>query len=905
MAQEDKDLISEKVKDFLEKINKEKGLTSEKVEESRREFGQNILSPPPRKPLWLQFLEEFEDPTIILLSVAAVISIFVGFYRGHFIEGIGIIIAIVLATGVSFYSEYKSNKEFELLNKISEDTAKVRRNGEVKQISSREVVVGDLVILDMGDKIPADGKLVETTDLYVNQSMLTGESEPVQKDVGRDEPDNRDSFPRNMVFKGTMVTDGSGVIIVTSIGDRTEMGRIAGSISEEKEIQTPLQQRLEILSRQIGYVGASFAVFIFLSLLAKNYLLGNISSWNIITFDYLIKYFMIAVTIIVVAIPEGLPMMVTMSLALNMRKLAASNCLVKKLEASETVGAMTVVCTDKTGTLTQNRMKPVWFYLSGNVFKRDELEQHKQKEWEQIKLNSAVNSTAHIEKKDDEYMPIGNVTEAALLGMLKDHGIDYEELREKHKVVRQIPFSSERKKMITIIGSGQEKEKLLCLTKGAPEVVLENCSSILINGEQKPIEEYLEKINQSIDDATGNAYRVLGFSQKFLTGCDEEKDCCDDEKDNVFLGLVGISDPLRENAADSIQSCYNAGIDVKMLTGDDIKTAEAIARECRILQNEDDISLTHRQFKSLSDDELNEKLVNLKVLARSKPEDKLRLVKALEKHNEVVGVTGDGINDAPALNYADVGISMGKTGTEVAKEASDIVLLDDNFKSIVSGILWGRTIYENIQRLVQFQLTVNFVALLVAFLGPFLGVDLPLTVIQLLWVNIIMDTFAALALSAEPPRKGTMSKPPRPRNEHIISPSMAGYISITGVFMTTVLLILLKTNFLGGANEAQYLTILFTTFVMFQFWNEFNCRSLEYGESPFENITQNRMFLIIVSIIFVVQILVVNYGGELFRTVPISIDVWLKIIILTATVLPVGHFAKWIVHKFIRKPAQK
>lgn len=892
--------IEQQVEKFIEEVDFKNGLNPEQVERSRKKFGKNVLSPPPRTPLWLQFLEKFKDPTIILLSIAAVISIMVGFHTGHFVEGIGIIIAILLATGVAFYSEYKSAREFEILKEVKKDRVKVVRGGGFHTIPVGDLVVGDVVILEMGDRVPADGKVIKETGLYLDESLLTGESEAVEKTTREPEGESETGFPRHMVFKGTLVSDGSGEFVVTAVGDNTEMGKIAASLKQEKEMQTPLQERLEVLSKQIGYVGITFAVLIFISLLIMNYSRGVLKSWDWDTLDRLLQFFMISVTIIVVAVPEGLPMMVNMSLAYNMRKMAKANCLVKKLEASETIGSVTVICSDKTGTLTMNQMKPVWFYVGNKRYKRDELDQVKDcKEWQSIVRNSSINSTANLEFENGSFTPVGNPTEGALLGLLYERGINYWDLREEAQIQKQIPFSSERKRMVTVV---KEEDQYICYEKGAPTILLEECSHVMINGEVEPLDEYRDEIMKVLKEASDNSYRVLAFTKKYLDkACPRDEKCCEEGHDHIFTGMVGISDPLRPNVAESVESCHRAGIDVKMVTGDDLNTAKSIARQCKIIKKESDIAITHNEFEKMSDKELESKIGDLKVLARSRPLDKLRLVRALHARREVVGVTGDGTNDAPALSQADVGIAMGKAGTEVAKEASDIILLDDNFKTIVTGILWGRTIYENIQRLIQFQLTVNLVALLVAFIGPFLGVNLPLTVIQLLWVNIIMDTFAAMALAGEPPRDVTMQQNPRPRDEHIITPSMLSFITLTGVFMTGVLLTLLKTNFLGGQTEIEKLTILFTTFVMFQFWNEFNCRSLHHWESPFKDITKNKMFVVIVAIIFTVQLLVVTFGGDLFRTVPLPLKTWLKIIGLTAVILPVGFLSKWIIKKLVPK----
>jgi P-type Ca2+ transporter type 2C len=897
-----------KIDDFIKQVYKKSGLSDDEVIWSREQFGTNSLTPPPRLSLFAMFLEKFKDPTIILLCIAAFVSMSIAIMtpRGHFHEGLGIIAAIILATGIGFLSELRSSKEFELLNQVREDRAKVLRNGRFQTIPIQELVVGDIVYLEIGDKIPADGKILKSVNLMAEESILTGESAPVRKKTELDADDPTTGFLKSMVYRGTLVSDGTGEFIVTAVGDDTEMGEISSSLAEQEEVKTPLQERLEKLAQQIGYVGFTMAILIFIALFLRGYLAGNtITGWNIETFNEIITFFMVSVTIIVVAIPEGLPLMVNMSLALNMRKMAKANCLVKSLVASETIGSATVICSDKTGTLTQNKMKPVWFYIGGEIHEHDTLKDITDAtEWQSLSFNSAVNSTANLEFKDGKHIPVGNATEGALLGLLNDFDIRYKELRENAQIISQIPFSSARKSMITITREGRN---YIAYRKGAPGVIIEKCSHILIKGREKPIEKYIESIDKFLNEASECAHRIIAFCQKRL---DEpyytEEECMNIEK-NVLVGLVSIVDPVRPNVYESVEACHKAGIDVKMVTGDAMSTAVAIARECRIMKYDDDLAVTHDTFAQMSDEELDSKIDKIKVVARSRPLDKLRLVKSLHARRETVGVTGDGTNDAPALRQADVGIAMGIAGTEVAKEAADIILLDDNFKSIVSGILWGRTIFHNIQRLIQFQLTVNVVALLVAFIGPFLGIDLPLTIIQLLWINIIMDTFAALALASEPPREHTMKDKPRQREKHIITPTMAGFIGITGLYMTIVMLILVKTNFLGGADTAQHLTIVFTTFVIFQFWNEFNCRALHFRESPFRGLTKNPMFIIVVTIIFIVQVIVVNFGGQIFRTVPIPLDAWIRIILLGATIIPVGYLAKWIVYAYLvrKKKAER
>jgi len=956
---------------FAATIDINTGLSTAEVTNSRRQFGRNSLTPPPREPAWKKFLGNFDDPTIKILLVAAVISLVmsaVNIYvlkgESSWFDGIGILIAVMLATTVAYFNERRSEHEFELLNQIKEDIqVKVTRDGQFHTISIMEVVVGDMVHLDMGDKVPGDGRLISGINLTIDESLLTGEAEPILKDIdpASDDKTKQTAFPSNQVYRGTIVLDGHGRYLTTAVGDQTEMGKIAQDMKEEEE-DTPLKQKLTTLANQISITGTVAAVLIFmvmgiralitsellkvilvnpmilygvpivsviLSLVILRYgfkvpfksikFLASVplficlfillySVWGFfvlpaISFNLLNQLFIafvVAVTVIVVAVPEGLPMMVNVSLALNMRKMAKENCLVRQLVASETIGSSNIICTDKTGTLTQNQMQPVWFYLGAKAYERKQVhEVANTPEWNKVVRNIAVNSLAHIELRDGAVCGVGNPTESALLLLLHEHGIDYKNLRDAHPIVNQVDYNSKRKMSLAVAEVDGHNE---CYLKGAPELVLARCSHISIAGQPVPIAGHRDEILRQLGSATSDlALRVLAFAERLADGMSESSSQIEDwleRTDGVFIGIIGIADPLRAEVPGAVATCKKAGIDVKMVTGDDPRTAVSIARQAGIF-TDGDLMMTSAEFSKVDESALPSVASKISVLARSSPADKYRLVQALHKMGNVVAVTGDGTNDAPALKAADVGLSMGKCGTEVAKEASDIVLVDDNFASIVTAVRWGRTLYQNIQRFIQFQLSVNVVALLCAFIGPLMGIPLPLTVPQLLWINIIMDTFAALALSTEPSRPGTMSRPPVPRESHIIMPSMMVTIGISSLYQVAVLLVLLGTSFLGGQSELEKLTIFFTAFVMFQFWHKFNCRSLRHDESAFQRLWQNKNFIVIVTIITLVQILMVQVGGpvgELFRTMPIKLETWLWILLLTATVLPVAWLARQIAY---------
>lgn len=881
-------------------VNPIHGMTPAQMEESRRHFGSNVVDLPPPEPWWKNLLDKFKENPIPILIAAALVSISLALLQGHFpIEGIAILIAVALATGVGFINEYKSGIEYEKLKLSRLDVpVTVTRNGREEKIQVHEIVVGDIVHLHTGSKIPADCLLIRGESMEVNEARMTGEAHPVSKG----EPGIRESFD---LSGGTDVVYGTGTAIVVRVGNHSKWGEIARQLVSEEQEKTPLEERLDGLTEIINKVGTWAAVLIFLALVAellvRALVMGEVQlGFDAATLDHFVRFFIVAVTIVVVAVPEGLPMAVNVSLAYSMAKITAEKNLVRKMVATETIGAANVICSDKTGTLTENKMTVVHLWLAGKRLVGQELQQLRDHDLlELVELSASVNSTAHLIAKDGKFVPDGNGTEGALLNFVHVQGTDYRRLRAQAPLVKRVPFSAEIKRMTSIV---RHNGGLLALVKGAPERVLPLCTKIETAQGAEPISLHHGQIGQELAHVTGQAMRGLALAYKRL---DDGLDTV--EGDLTFLALVGIADPMRENVPGAIQVARDAGIDVKMVTGDSVETATVLARQLGLLE-EGSLVLEGKDFRSYQDQDLLGILPRLRVLARAEPLDKLRLVNLLKGMRQVVAVTGDGTNDAPALKAADVGLAMGQSGTEVAKEASDIVLLDDNFGSIVRAVHWGRALYENIQKFIQFQLTVNVSALATAFLSPLLNIFLepltdgrirlletPLTVVQLLWVNLIMDTLAVLALCLDPPSPDTMRRPPVGRTEPFITRAMWQNILGMGLFFTLTLIVLQATNFLGAdrSRPGEFASVIFTTFVFFQVFNQLNCRSLNPLRSALSGLGSAKNFLAVMALIVVVQILLTQFGGSAFSTAPLSLEMWGEILLLTSTTLIIGEVARF------------
>ena len=827
---------------------KQQGLTAAQVLQSRLEHGENVLTPPKQQSKWRLYLEKYEDPMVRILLVAALVSLALSFVKQDFVETLGIIAAIILATTVGFYFECDAARRFSILTQMGEEqSVKVMRDGRLQEIPRREIVVDDIVIVETGDEVPADGKLLESTDLQVDESSLTGElltnkePHPLQRD-------GKEAYPKDLLLRSSMVMAGRGCYQVTAVGDETEIGHVARQATEITGVKTPLNIQLDRLAKLISKVGSTIACISFLLFLGHDILTNTL--WQ--TDDYLgmaevvLKYFMMAVTLIVMAVPEGLPMAVTLALALNMRRMLKSNNLVRKLQASETMGAVTVICTDKTGTLTQNRM---------TVSDVKCLTEDIRKDSDFFKA-IALNTTATHE--------VGNPTEQALLRWLVSQGVDYQQIRHDHPISSQEPFSTERKYMTTTVGD-------TTYIKGAPEIVTAMCE--LTKEQQQQTDSQLKEWQQ-------HAMRTLAIA-----------------RDKTLLGIVAISDPLREEVPSAIRQCEQAGIEVKIVTGDTTETALEIARQAGIIESSSTVapskcnialSMTGVEFAAMSDEEALKVVGDLKVMSRARPTDKQRLVALLQRRGEVVAVTGDGTNDAPALNRAHVGLSLG-SGTSVAKQASDITLIDDSFHSIAQAVMWGRSLYKNIQRFIFFQLIVNVTALLLVLFGSFVGTELPLTITQILWINLIMDTFAAMALASLPPSREVMQEKPRSKDAFIINKDMMRGIGIIGgLFFLGMFAMLWYFERVKGV-DPQELTIFFCIFVMLQWWNLFNARTLGSHHSAFRRLWACRGFLLVLALVLVGQWLIVTYGGQMFRTEPLSLKLWLYIIIGTSPVLWIGE----------------
>ncbi len=861
--------------------NKRIGLTDEQVKQSREQHGKNVLTPPQRTSLWKLYLDKYRDPIIQILLVAAFVSLILAFIEKNFMETIGIFVAVFLATTVGFYFERDAAKKFNLLTALSEEQpVKVRRNGKVMEIPRHDVVVGDVVLVEVGDEVPADGELIVCNDLQINESALTGE--PVTEKSLEGGGDG--AYPRNIILRSTMVMNGRGEFVVTAVGDATEIGKVAKKSTEQTSVETPLHMQLDKLAKMISKVGSVVSVAAFFIFLIHDILTNP--AWGGKDYFYMaeivLKYFMMAVTLIVMAVPEGLPMAITLSLALNMRRMLKSNNLVRKLHACETMGAVTVICTDKTGTLTQNKMQVSALEL---------------KQGDEALLDTAIalNSTAEL----NEGKPIGNPTESALLLWLDAQGKDYEELRKQVNVLKQLPFSTERKMMATL---AEVDGETYLFVKGAPEIVMKKC---IIE------DRMLRQSAEELDEWQHKAMRTLAFAYKKIETSimrtsrtsTAEVVALLDANDLQLQAIAAIADPIRPDVPAAVQECRHAGIEVKVVTGDTAATALEIGKQIGVFEDEpenigadgsltslDQQMITGEQWEALSDEEAYERAKDIRVLSRARPTDKQRLVAMLQKRGEVVAVTGDGTNDAPALHYAHVGLSLG-SGTSVAKEASDMTLLDDSFKSIANAVMWGRSLYRNLQRFLFFQLVVNVAALLLVLGGSVIGTEMPLTVTQILWVNLIMDTFAALALASLPPSHEVMKDKPRKASDFIINKSIGFGILFCGIVFFLVMFALLvycERRGKGGV-DVHELTMFFTTFVMIQFWNLFNAKALMSHHTAFRHFLKDKGMILVLVLVLVGQWIIVTFGGEMFRTTPLSLHEWLLIIGSTSVVLWVGE----------------
>ena len=861
--------------------NKRIGLTDEQVKQSREQHGKNVLTPPQRTSLWKLYLDKYRDPIIQILLVAAFVSLILAFIEKNFMETIGIFVAVFLATTVGFYFERDAAKKFNLLTALSEEQpVKVRRNGKVMEIPRHDVVVGDVVLVEVGDEVPADGELIVCNDLQMNESSLTGE--PITEKTLEGGGDG--AYPRNVVLRSSMVMNGRGEFVVTAVGDATEIGKVAKKSTEQTSVETPLHMQLDKLAKMISKVGSVVSVAAFFIFLIHD-ILTNLA-WGGKDYFYMaeivLKYFMMAVTLIVMAVPEGLPMAITLSLALNMRRMLKSNNLVRKLHACETMGAVTVICTDKTGTLTQNKMQVSALEL---------------KQGDEALLDTAIalNSTAEL----NDGKPIGNPTESALLLWLDAQGKDYEELRKQVNVLKQLPFSTERKMMATL---AEVDGETYLFVKGAPEIVMKKC---IIE------DRMLKQTAEELDEWQHKAMRTLAFAYKKIEASimrtsrtsTAEVVALLDANDLQLQAIAAIADPVRPDVPAAVQECRHAGIEVKVVTGDTAATALEIGKQIGVFEDEpenigadgsltslDQQMITGEQWEALSDEEAYERAKDIRVMSRARPTDKQRLVAMLQKRGEVVAVTGDGTNDAPALHYAHVGLSLG-SGTSVAKEASDMTLLDDSFKSIANAVMWGRSLYRNLQRFLFFQLVVNVAALLLVLGGSVIGTEMPLTVTQILWVNLIMDTFAALALASLPPSHEVMKDKPRKASDFIINKSIGFGILFCGIVFFLVMFALLvycERRGKGGV-DVHELTMFFTTFVMIQFWNLFNAKALMSHHTAFRHFLKDKGMILVLVLVLVGQWIIVTFGGEMFRTTPLSLHEWLLIIGSTSVVLWVGE----------------
>ena len=908
-----------------------KGLTQSEVEKSRRQHGDNVLTPPEKVPLWKQFLEKFNDPIIRILLIALLLSVVVSLYQLFtgtegihvLLEPLGIFVAVMLATTVGFFFEASANKKFEILNQSEdEQMVTVYRDGLVQRIERKDVVVGDSVVIETGDEIPADGTLMEAIAMRVNESDLTGEPS-CSKSSDKAEFKEEATYPSNYVCRGSSVMEGHGVFVVEKVGDATEWGKVYRGAQIDNNVKTPLNEQLD----RLGH-GITIASYIIAGLIVVLRIVFFFVRRDDLPFDwmgfarYLLNTLMIAVTLIVVAVPEGLPMSVTLSLALSMRRMLETHNLVRKMHACETMGAATVICTDKTGTLTKNRMALGDSLIFGLKEKRidESYAGHLMAE------GIAVNSTAFLDYSDKQKVKvIGNPTEGALLLWLFDNNVDFVRIRDKAQIVSQLPFTTKYKYMATIVKTSFSGEYVLYV-KGAPEILLKRCATVRMADKEAGIQWVKDEVESKLLEYQCKAMRTLGFAFKYLTEEEVKKVFVNGKlalEDLCFLGIVGIIDPIRDDVADSVQDCINAGIGVKIVTGDTSGTAREIGRQVGLWKDSDNPErhmITGKEFNLLTDDQLRERISDLKIMSRARPSDKERLVRLLQERGEVVAVTGDGTNDAPALNKAQIGLSMGD-GTTVAKEASDITILDHSFKSITRAVMWGRSLYLNIQRFILFQMTINVAACLIVLLGAVMGTSSPLTVTQMLWINLIMDTFAAMALASLPPDRSVLDDKPRSRGAFIITKEMGLRIFGTGLLFVAVLFGFIQyfmhcgidsladfsfhdylLNYfsfkkIGGEFTPKELTLLFTIFVFMQFWNIFNAKAYHTNQSAlkgFLNKDIRRGFGFTLLVIALGQILIVSFGGEMFSVVPLPWNDWVCIIIGTSLILWVGEVARLI-----------
>ena len=884
------------------------GLSAQEVEASRKEHGENVLTPPAKEPLWLQFLDKFKDPLIIILIIAGLLSIGIAFYEyiglGHgaavFFEPGGIFVAILLATGLSFYFEYQADKEFAILNQVNDDEpVEVIRQSNTTEVPRRSIVVGDIVVLNTGEEVPADGELLEAVQLSVDESTLTGEP-MCPKTTDESLFDKDATFASNHVMKGTKVMEGHGIMRVTAIGDATEQGKVFEAVQIDNSVRTPLDEQLDRLGKWVAKMSYVVGACIIVGRILIYFFSSSYQGFELMPFiAYVLQTLMIAVTLIVVSVPEGLPMAVTLSLAYSMRRMLKTNNLVRKMHACETMGATTVICTDKTGTLTQNQMRVDDAQFYGVA-----------PDTSAVTEGIAVNSTAQLDFTDPEHPRVlGNPTEGALLLWLNSHGIDYRKLREDAEITEQLPFTTERKYMATVVKSALMPGKRIIYVKGAPEIVFSLCKTAGEGATGGSIEKQLLEYQN-------RAMRTLGFAFDIL---DENEVAIADGKVAAehlhFIGIAAIADPVRADVPAAVKECLDAGISIKIVTGDTPATAREIGRQIGLWTDKDtdDNIITGPEFAALTDKEVMERVLDLKIIARARPMDKKRLVESLQKLGQVVAVTGDGTNDAPALKAAQVGLSMGD-GTSVAKEASDITIVDNSFASIGKAVMCGRSLYQNIQRFLLFQLTVNVTACLIVLIGAFMGTESPLTVTQMLWINLIMDTFAAMALASLPPSESVMADKPRNRQAFILNrPMLSEILGVGGFFFVMLFFFLLvfkhtdvqcltdmmsidyaalfagvgSVSFWTDGHLSEYeLTLLFTIFVMTHFFYLFNARAFETHRSAL-HFKGCRGLLYISGIIIAGQVVMVETPvlQQFFNVIGLSLQDWIIITIGSSFVL--------------------